>query len=313
MAMELESIPQVWSKQTGVHRDYLELASLVTMAKEKLNQAMAMELLSILLASVKQTEVLKVCLDMALLVFMERGKLNQAMVMEQQSILLASVKLTEVLKGYLDMALVSMAKEMLNQVMDMEDMELLLSLSPNLTMAMDTTHNLIPMDITLEVMEREMLSQVMELALLDMVLLLQLSILMVSVLKTEVFSLARERLNQVMELGMVLLPLPSIHMVVPAQITELPKAFPAMDIMVMESDQLNLVMESVLQFQQLVSQLSSKADHTTMVLMVTILTMFMERGLLNQDISMELIQANSMFQSPIPAMESMLPTPIKDC
>merc|ERR1719481_879962 len=127
------------------------------------------------------------------------------------------------------------------------------------------------MDITLEVMEREMLSQVMELALLGMVLLLQLSILMVSVLKTEVFSLAREKLNQVMELGMVLLPLPSIHMVVPAQITELPKAFPAMDIMVMERDQL-----------QLVSQLSSKADHTTMVLMVITLTMFMERDLLNQ-------------------------------
>merc|ERR1712189_5310 len=103
-----------------------ELASLVSMAKEKQSQAMAMELLSILLASVKQTEVLKVCLDMVLLVFMERG--------------------------------------MLSQVMDMEDMELLLSLSPNLTMAMDTTHNLIPMDITLEVMEREMLSQVMELA-----------------------------------------------------------------------------------------------------------------------------------------------------
>merc|ERR1719378_1446802 len=135
------------------------------------------------------------------------------------------------------------------------------------------------MDITLEVMEREMLSQVMKLALLDMVLLL----------------------------------LPSIHMVVPAQITELPKAFPAMDIMVIERDQLNLVMGSVLQFQQLVSQLSSKADHTTMVLMVITLTMFMERDLLNQDISLELIQANSMFQNPIPAMESMLPTLIKNC
>merc|ERR1712098_121934 len=275
MAMELVSIQKEWSKQTGVHRDYLELASLVSMGKEKQSQVLALEQLSILLASVKQTEALKVCLDMALLVFMERGKLSQ--------------------------------------VMDMEDMELLLSLSPNLTMAMDTTHNLIHMDITLEVMEREMLSQVMELALLDMVLLLQLSILMVSVLKTEVFSLARERLNQVMELGMVLLPLPSIHMVVPAQITELPKAFPAMDIMVMERDQLNLVMGSVLQFQQLVSQLSSKADHTTMVLMVITLTMFMERDLLNQDISLELIQANSMFQNPIPAMESMLPTLIKNC
>ena len=71
--------------------------------------------------------------------------------------------------------------------------------------------------------------------------------------------------------------------------------------------QLNQVMESV------VSQLSSKADHTTMVLMVTTLTMFMERDLLNQDISMELIQVNNMFQGPIPAMELMLPTPIKDC
>merc|ERR1719378_754719 len=259
------------TKQTGVHRDYLEsLASLVTMAKEKLRQAMAMELLSILLASVKQTEALKVYLDMALLVFMERGKLNQAMVMEQQSILLASVKLTEVLKGYLDMALVSMAKEMLIQVMDMVDMELHLFLSLNLTMAMDIIHNLIPMDTTLEVMARETLS-------LDM------------------------------ELDMVLLLLPSIHMVVPAQITELLKDFPAMDILVMENDQLNQVMESV------VSQLSSKADHTTMVLMVTTLTMFMERDLLNQDISMELIQVNNMFQGPIPAMELMLPTPIKDC
>ena len=187
---------------------------------------MALEQLSILLASVKQTEALKVCLDMALLVFMERGKLSQVMALEQLFILLASAKLTEVLRVCLDMELVSMAKEMLSLVM---------------------------------------------------------------------------------ELDMVLLLLPSIHMVVPAQITELLKDFPAMDILVMENDQLNQVMESV------VSQLSSKADHTTMVLMVTTLTMFMERDLLNQDISMELIQVNNMFQGPIPAMELMLPTPIKDC
>ena len=226
MAMELVSIQQEWSKQTGVHRDYLELASLVSMGKEKQSQVLALEQLSIQLASVKQTEALKVCLDMALLVFMERGKLSQVMALEQLFILLASAKLTEVLRVCLDMELVSMAKEMLSLVM---------------------------------------------------------------------------------ELDMVLLLLPSIHMVVPAQITELLKDFPAMDILVMENDQLNQVMESV------VSQLSSKADHTTMVLMVITLTMFMERDLLNQDISMELIQVNNMFQGPIPAMELMLPTPIKDC
>ena len=66
MDMELESIPQVWSKQTGVHREHLELASLVSMAKEKQSQAMAMELLSILPALAKLTEVLKVYLDLAL-------------------------------------------------------------------------------------------------------------------------------------------------------------------------------------------------------------------------------------------------------
>merc|ERR1711931_75581 len=120
--------------------------------------------------------------------------------------------------------------------------------------------------------------------------------------------MAKEKQSRAMAMELL-----SIHMVVPAQITELPKAFPAMDIMVMERDQLNLVMDSVLQSQQLVSQLSSKADHTTMVLMVITLTMFMERDLLNQDISLELIQANSMFQNPIPAMESMLPTLIKNC
>merc|ERR1711955_67068 len=130
------------------------------MAKEKLNQVMAMEQQSIQLASVKQTELHKVCQDMALLVSMARGKLSQAMAMELPSIPLALVKLTELLKVCLDMVLVSMAKEMLSQVMDMVATELLQFLSLNLIMAMDITLNLTPMDITLEkVMERERLSQ----------------------------------------------------------------------------------------------------------------------------------------------------------
>merc|ERR1712243_31637 len=221
----------------GVHRVYQALASLVSMARGKLSQAMATELPSIQLALVKLTELLKVCLGMVL---------------------------------------VSMAKEMLSQVMDMVATELLQFLSLNLIMAMDITLNLTPMDITLEVMERERLSQDM---VLDMVLLLH----------------------------------PSTHMEVPVPDTELHKDFPAMDIMDMERDQLNQVMESVLLFQLLVSHLFSKADHITMDHMVIILTMFMERDLLIQDTSMVSIQANSMFQNLIPAMESMLPTPIKDC
>ena len=88
----------------------------------------------------------------------------------------------------------------------------------------------------------------------------------------------RERLNQVMELDMDLLPLLSIHMEDQAPTTELPKDFPAMDIMDTERDLLNLVMESV----ELVSLLFSKAVHTIMDLMDITLTMFMERDPLNQ-------------------------------
>merc|ERR1712243_320656 len=97
----------------------------------------------------------RVSQDMALLVSMARGKLSQAMATELPSIQLALVKLTELLKVCLDMVLVSMAKEMLSQVMDMVATELLQFLSLNLIMAMDITLNLTPMDITLEVMERE--------------------------------------------------------------------------------------------------------------------------------------------------------------
>ena len=147
-----------------------------------------------------------------------------------------------------------------------------------------------------------------------MVLLPQLSIQMVLAPQIEahrVFQLMvmeRETLSQVMELVTVLLPHLFTHMEDQALTTEPPKDFPVMDIMDMERDQLSQVMELVL-----VSRLSNKAAHTTMDLMDIILTMFMERGLLNQDTFMESTTASSMFQDPTQAMVLMLPTLIKDC
>jgi len=121
--------------------------------------------------------------------------------------------------------------------------------------------------------------------------------------------MVREKQSQVMELVMVLLPHLSIHMVDPAQTTELPKDFPVMDIMVMERDPQSQVMDLVV----LVTLLSNKAVHIIMVPMAITSTMFMERGLLSQDTFMESTTVNSMFQDPTPAMVSMLPTLIEDC
>jgi len=150
---------------------------------------------------------------------------------------------------------------------------------------------------------------------LVMVLPPQLSIQMVSAPLTEAHKVCllmvieRETQSQVMELDMVLLPHLSIHMVDPAQTTELPKDFPVMDIMVMERDPQSQVMDLAV----LVTLLFSKAVHTTMVPMATTSTMFMERGLLSQDTFMELTTVNSMFPDPTLAMVSMLPTLIEDC
>merc|ERR1719347_444096 len=111
-----------------------------------------------------------------------------------------------------------------------------------------------------------------------------------------------------MELVTVLLPHLSSDMEDQALTTEPPKDFPVMGIMDMERDQLSQVMELVL-----VSQPVNKAAHTTMDLTDIILTMFMDRGLLNQDTFMESTTASSMFQDPTQAMVLMLPTLIKDC
>jgi len=148
-----------------------------------------------------------------------------------------------------------------------------------------------------------------------MVLLPQLSIQMVSAPLTEAHKVCllmvmeREKQSQVMELVMVLLPHLSIHMVDPAQTTELPKDFPVMDIMVMERDLQSQVMDLAV----LVTLLSNKAVHIIMVPMAMISTMFMERGLLSQDTFMESTTVSSMFPDPTPAMVSILPTLIEDC
>merc|ERR1712243_441416 len=165
-----------------------------------------------LLVLSKQTEVPRVCLVMELSAFMERERLNQATAMEPLSIQRVSAKQTEAHKEHQDTELLVFMERGL-QILDMVMvvMALPLSQSPSLIMAMDITHNLTAMDTTLEVMERE-------------------------------------RLNQVMELDMVLLPHLSILMEAPARTTEPPKDFPLMDItstMFTERGLLSQVMELV--------------------------------------------------------------------
>ena len=142
-----------------------------------------------------------------------------------------------------------MAREMLNQAM-----ELPLFLYHSLTMGMDITHNLTPMDTTLEDMVRDQLILDMELASLDMALLQLHSIHMEELaplteapkdfqpMAMEFMEREMLMLSLAMELVMDLLPLPSIHMEDRAQTTEPHKDFPVMDTMDMGRGQLNQVM-----------------------------------------------------------------------
>merc|ERR1719410_2118620 len=117
----------------------------------------------------------------------------------------------------------------------------------------------------------------------------------------------REMLSPVMDmvLVMVLPPLLSIHMVVPALPTEAPKVFldTAMVVTDMERDPLSQVTDM-----EADTPSSPKAVHTTMVPMDITLTTLMERDPLSPVTDMVVLTAASTSPDHTPTMASMLPT-----